>query len=194
MSTAISSSAPESRSDQIPPALDFTSELPPFRAVNGSVIETVRPYNLCDHAGPFLFRLSRDPIRYMQPNFIRLTGMMRILKDGATAIPAAAKVTVIDGYGQALINKVEVHVNNKIVSDGGGGNYHHKAMIRSLINYDKAAFSTHLRSSGFSAFKDGTPDLADDDSIVKGAKTYEDFTKWKHLTKNQNRFASSAWK
>ena len=193
MSTSVISSAPDARSDSVPPALDFCADLPPFRAVNGSVIETVRPYNLCDHSGPFLFRLSRDPIRYLQPNFLRLTGMMRILEDSSNVIGSDATVTPIDGYGQALINKVEVHVNNKIVSDGGGGNYHHKVLVQSLLNYDQSAFDTHLRASGFACHADDDVPNQTPSQIEAGAEGWEWPTNWGHMKDNSERFAGSKW-
>ena len=107
----------------------------------------------------------QDNIRYIQPNFLRATFYLRIVKASGEAIGNDADVSLVDFYGQAFINRIELRVNNRQVLDGGGFNYHTKVLLNTLLNYDKTATTTHLRSSGFWADRDDANALTAADSI-----------------------------
>ena len=81
-------------------------------------------------------------------------------------------------------------MNNRQVLDGGGFNYHTKVLLNTLLNYDKTATTTHLRSSGFWADRDDANALTAADSI--GAD-YEKISTWKSLTEHKKRFSGSKW-
>ena len=132
----------------------------------------------------------QDNIRYIQPNFLRATFYLRIVKASGEAIGNDADVSLVDFYGQAFINRIELRVNNRQVLDGGGFNYHTKVLLNTLLNYDKTATTTHLRSSGFWADRDDANALTAADSI--GAD-YEKISTWNSLTEHKKRFSGSKW-
>ena len=58
--TASTSLAPEGDVSAPPSAL-FCESLDPYRAIEASVVESLRPINATSHPGPFVFRLC--PVR-----------------------------------------------------------------------------------------------------------------------------------
>jgi hypothetical protein len=142
--------------------------------------------------GPYNFKLTKDNLRYLVANDIRITGKIKITKADGTDIgdSAASKVSVIDYFGQAWINKIAVHCNNNLIYDGSGSNYHLKVLANSLLNYDDTAVKTQLKSSGFYGDDGALPALAAD-SILQ--KEWEDPTKVANLNSHRQRFASSKW-
>jgi hypothetical protein len=153
------------------------------------MIEDVRPYNGCNHEGPYHFRFSPDPIRYSQTTFLKINGSMRLTKANKDPITDdKAAVTPLDFYGQAWINKIAVFVNNQQISDGGGYNYHLKVLTNTLINYDEGSAKGHLRASGFNNVI--MPRAADADETDSKWEGFKHSTPMKATAKL---FEKSAW-
>ena len=118
-------------------------------------------------------------------------GKLRIVKQDGTAIgdAEASTVSVCDYYGQAWMNKIAVHCNNNLIYDGSGSNYHLKVLANSLLNYDDAAISTQLKSSGLYGDVD-LPEVAED-SVAEAE--WEPPASVTNLDAHRKRFASSKW-
>lgn len=171
----------------VPSHIDFTAPLPPYRAIESSMIQEERPVGGCDNAGPYLFTIAKDPGRYIQTSFMKIGGKMRIVKKDGSNMDAAAHVAPIEFFGQAWIKKIEIIANKTLISTGSEVNYHTKALINTLLNYDNTATETHLRCSGFAPEEKPI----EDDSTEK--TKWNDAKNWKSLRANREKFSLSKW-
>lgn len=171
----------------VPSHIDFTAELPPYRAIQSSMIEELRPDAGGDNTGPFVFRITKDPGRYMQTSFMKIGGKMRVTKKGGSPIDDTCKVCPIEFFGQAWIKKVEIYANKKLINMGSECNYHTKTLINTLLNYDTTATEAHLRCGGFA------PEEVPAAATAPLHAEWNDIGAWKGLKKNLERFKKSKW-
>lgn len=148
MATTISNTVAPDVSDKVPESLDVCGPLPPYRAITGSVIEYIRPANGTNHNGPYQFTIPPDNLRYLQTNFLKLSGKIRIVNGDGTNLAADADVSPVDYWGQMWINHISVTVSNQLVSDSRT-DYGAKTLVQTLLNYDTASSQCRLKSAGF---------------------------------------------
>lgn len=188
MATTISNTVAPDASDKIPESLDICGPLPPYRAITGSVIEYIRPANGTNHNGPYQFSIPPDNLRYLQTNFLKLSGKIRIVNKDGTNLLDDADVSPVDFWGQMWINHVSVTISNQLVSDSRS-DYGIKTLVQTLLNYDTASAQCRLKSAGFYGNED-EPVAWD----ATGRKTaWEKVGVRASTSKLKDQFAGSRW-
>lgn len=145
-------------------------------------------YLRTNHNGPYQFTIPPDNLRYLQTNFLKLSGKIRIVNKDGTNLAADAAVSPVDFWGQMWINHVSVTIANQLVSDSRT-DYGIKTLVQTLINYDGVAAQCRLKSAGFYGDEDEPADT--DPTRVKSAWEKVDA---RDSTKTlKARFAGSKW-
>ena len=125
-------------------------------------------------------------MRYLQTNFMKLSGQLRIVNRDGTALDDGVNVCPVDYFGQMWVSKVQVLVNNMLVSDSGA-DYGLKVLAQTVLNYDDSALPCRLKSAGF----EGDNALVDEAGVLKPG--WERIAPWAALRKHKSRFSGSKW-
>lgn len=113
-----------------------------------------RPFGGLNASGPIEFVIPGTGTKYLDINNTQLYIKAKITKaDGSDCDEAedAEKVAPVNLLLHSMFSQVDVALNGKLISDSTP-TYPYRAMLETLLNYDKEAKDTHLQSQLY--FKD----------------------------------------
>ena len=113
-----------------------------------------RPFGGLNASGPIEFVIPGTGTKYLDINNTQLYIKAKITKaDGSDCDEAenAEKVAPVNLLLHSMFSQVDVALNGKLISDSTP-TYPYRAMLETLLNYDKEAKDTHLQSRLY--FKD----------------------------------------
>jgi hypothetical protein len=132
-------------------------------------------------AGPYEFRIVRDPDHYIHLPLTRLEGELEIKNgDGSAVVAATDKSTVCNLFTQSIFKQVECEINGTEVCDLSTPTYAYKSFIETHMTYGQSAKDTHLYCSLYEKDTPGKEETVSDDTNV-GGKKRKDRTKNKKI-------------
>jgi hypothetical protein len=151
------------------PIIDLFS--PPYveKALEHGIELFEMPQNSLDNGSPYYFNIPRSQNQYLYPPSLKLYGEIKVLHDDGTDLVEGERVVPVNCFAASLFEKIEIILDNNIISTLDSGNAHYKTYLDCLLSYDRCDEDTHLRLLGFTKDKsvgsykylkpDGTEDL-----------------------------------
>ena len=117
-------------------------------AVQSSHWAVVRPKNVVDDSGPWLFELQTGP-HYCLPRRNYLAMRLRLVRTDTAAdlVHAEDIIAPVNRLGSSLIKTLKVYLGSRLIEESGDL-YAHRAMLETELNYGKEAKTAgHLQAS-----------------------------------------------
>lgn len=127
-------------------------DVPPTQMViEDSEYVEYRPFGGLNALGPIDFIIPGTSSKYIDINNTQLYLKVKITNADGSDCGAADKVAPVNLLMHSMFSQVDVSLNGKLISDSTP-TYPYRAMIETLLNYDKEAKDTHLQAQMY--FKD----------------------------------------
>jgi len=159
------------------PELDLFSVPSSAVSINKSCYREYYPQNPLTAGGPFIFNVLPSPeFIDFSKNYLLIE--MRITRDDGTNLPVDNQnqlhVAPINNITSTLFNQIKLNVQGKEVVNSGT-DYHYRAYLENLINFNDSAKDTYMNVGGFTPeiCTNGTDLDAEHDFFVKRSSTYK---------------------
>ena len=120
--------------------------------VSSSKVEA-RPVSNTQNNHFYTFIFPPDPTSWTQPDSIRLSGKMRIMRKVNNMMLMECgqedDVSCINNYVHSLFNRVDVKLNDTEIGDPSSSPYPYKAHFETLFSYSKSTKEGRLGINGF---------------------------------------------
>lgn len=129
----------------------FDSAFPQVVVDNGA-FEEIFPINTITgkSAADIEFNIIGSNTDYLDLNDTLLFVSIKVLKEDETALVAADKCVPSDYLFHLLFKDIILSMNNEKI-EGGNNHYAHKALIETILNYNKDTKNTTLSSIGYAS-------------------------------------------
>ena len=131
--------------------MELFSVPPTQMVIDDSEYVEYRPFGGLNALGPIEFVIPGTGSKYIDINNTQLYLKVKITKADGSDCGASEKVAPINLLLHSMFSQVDVSLNGKLISDSTP-TYPYRAMIETLLNYDREAKDTHLQSQMY--FKD----------------------------------------